>query len=362
MSNEIWVLGATGRVGIGVARKLGEAGLPLVLSGRDRARLETAVSGIAGGPRLAVGPLEAVLAEVARSRPSVVVNTVGPFTRTAGRVAAACPPGTHYVDVANEYEAVRGILDMDREAAATDRALVPGAGFGVLATESVLLHVIQGRPQPTRVRVDALASVASEGGVVGSALASSIVDGAAFGGREVCDGRLVRASIGGRSERLRTPDGELVTSAGIPSAELLAAWRVSGAGSVVAASGLLPAGAMGRLLPVLPAILRIPGVSGLAAARLARISMPARERPRPHSWARARAEWPSGETGEAWLRAEEAMDFTVAAMAEVAVRLARGEGRPGAHTPGALFGPELAVAAGGTFLSGRPAVPGASVR
>jgi short subunit dehydrogenase-like uncharacterized protein len=39
-----------------------------------------------------------------------------------------------------------------------------------------------------------------------------------------------------------------------------------------------------------------------------------------------------------------------AATAEVAQRLARGEGRPGAFTPAALFGPELALAAGGEFV------------
>lgn len=36
--------------------------------------------------------------------------------------------------------------------------------------------------------------------------------------------------------------------------------------------------------------------------------------------------------------------------AEVAQRLLRGEGRPGSHTPGALFGPELAEAVGGEFV------------
>jgi len=45
-----------------------------------------------------------------------------------------------------------------------------------------------------------------------------------------------------------------------------------------------------------------------------------------------------------------AADFTAAVAAEVAQRLARGEGRPAAHTPGALFGPALALAAGGEFL------------
>ena len=44
------------------------------------------------------------------------------------------------------------------------------------------------------------------------------------------------------------------------------------------------------------------------------------------------------------------MDFTVKAATEVALRLARGEGKPGAYTPGALFGAALAVEAGGEFL------------
>jgi hypothetical protein len=44
------------------------------------------------------------------------------------------------------------------------------------------------------------------------------------------------------------------------------------------------------------------------------------------------------------------MDFTAGVIAAAAVRLVRGEGKPGAHTPAVALGPDLAVAAGGTFL------------
>jgi short subunit dehydrogenase-like uncharacterized protein len=44
------------------------------------------------------------------------------------------------------------------------------------------------------------------------------------------------------------------------------------------------------------------------------------------------------------------MDYTIGAAAETAARLARGEGEPGAHTPAAALGPDLATAAGGTFV------------
>ncbi|MBO0842926.1 MAG: hypothetical protein J2O46_07050, partial [Nocardioides sp.] len=66
--------------------------------------------------------------------------------------------------------------------------------------------------------------------------------------------------------------------------------------------------------------------------------------------ARARATWADGETAVGWLRAGGGMEFTSAVLAEVAARLQRGEGKPGAYTPAALFGTELAEAAGATYL------------
>ncbi len=350
MSEEVWILGAAGRVGRAVAARLHEAGLPLVLAGRDRDRLGHLADELGGTPRLAAGPLGELLPPLTRAAPAVVINTVGPFTATAADVARACPPGTRYVDVTNELPAARDILDLHQAAADTGRVLVTGAGFGVLATESVLLHVCDGQPPASRVRVDALASVATEPGVVGYALAASILGGLGDGGQEVRDGRLARARLAGHPERLTTPDGEIVTTASVPTAELLAAWRGSQAGSVVAASSLVPAGPVTRLFPAVSALFRLPGVTAFATGRLARVRMKARPRPRPSSWAHARVEWPSGTVREGWLRAGDGMDFTVAATAEVALRLARGEGRPGAYTPGALFGPDLAVAAGAEFL------------
>jgi len=44
------------------------------------------------------------------------------------------------------------------------------------------------------------------------------------------------------------------------------------------------------------------------------------------------------------------MDFTVNVATEVASRLAKGAGKPGAYTPGGLFGAGLAVECGGGFL------------
>jgi len=348
MNDEVWVIGATGRTGKAIATRLHTAGVPLVLVGRNGQRLAAVKDELGGAPRLLVGSLDAVLSGLADDHPAVVVNAVGPFAKTGPQVAQACPPGVHYVDVANELPAVEKILALDARATAAGQTLVTGAGFGVLATESVVLRLCAGQPRPARVRVDALASVAIEAGVVGAALAATIVEIVALGGRQVRGGRLVRSRAAGDYERLRTPDGEVLGTGSGANGELIAAWRASGADAVVAGSPAAPANPLVRaLLPAVGPILALPGMGQLAARLVARIPLKAAQRPRPSSWGHARVQWSSGRVREGWLRTGDGMDFTAAVAAEVATRLRSGKGRPGAHTPGALFGFELAEAAGG---------------
>src|ERR1700712_4214138 len=111
MSNEIWILGATGRARRIIAKKVADAGYRPVLVGRDRARLEPVAAAItaaaeagagtgtasatATAPRIVAGTLEEQLAELAASDAALVVNTVGPFVDTAPGVISALPHGTH---------------------------------------------------------------------------------------------------------------------------------------------------------------------------------------------------------------------------------------------------------------------------
>ena len=103
----------------------------------DRQRLDDLVAQLGGAPRRRAGSWGSTLAQLTREAPRAVVNTVGPFTATGSEAARAWPPGTHYVDVANELPAVRTVLSLDRRAVAGRQVFVTGGGFGVLATESL---------------------------------------------------------------------------------------------------------------------------------------------------------------------------------------------------------------------------------
>lgn len=350
---QVMILGATGRTGRAIAARLDASGTQLVLFGRDRQRLELAASTLSQIPRIETGALEQLRHIPAAQPPAVVLSTVGPFAATAATVIDALPKNTHYLDLSNEFASFEAVFARDAAARRAGQTLIPGAGFGVVATESVLVALTDGQPTPSDVRVDALPSVASEGDAIGAALAGSIVDSLPLGRRQVRAGKLVTTAFDDTPAQLVTPDGDRVTSINFPSGDLFAAWRDSQAANVISGSTEIPAGAVIRYaLPTFGLLARSSRVRQLLVNQMAKAKLPERPRPRVHSWGHARVSFPDGSEREGWMRADEAMDFTAAAAAEVTRRLLAGEGRPGAHTPCALFGPGLAEAAGGKLLLG----------
>jgi len=138
MQNEVWALGATGQTGRAVAAPLAATDVSPVLVGRDATRLTEASTSAGSGARTIVaGSVASMIAAVRRQRLAVVINTIGPFFNTTAPIAQACLPGSHDVDLANDVIAASALLGLHEEAVAAGRILVTGAGFGVLATESV---------------------------------------------------------------------------------------------------------------------------------------------------------------------------------------------------------------------------------
>lgn len=199
------------------------------------------------------------------------------------------------------------------------------------------------------MRVDAIPSVEIEAGTLGQALAATIVEGLPAGGRRYEGGRLVKARLGGDPQHITPPDGQTVTVGGVPTGH--AAWIASDAPSVTATSSEVPtAPAVRVIVPLASGLLAIPPLRRFATRRLAGVRLKPRPRPRGHSWAHAVIRWADGANREGWLRAGDAMDFIVAVAAETAIRLARGDAAPGAYTPTAAFGPDIATDVGAKFI------------
>lgn len=346
----IWVLGATGKGGRAIASELIGGDADVVLVGRDHDRLTAVAASLGGQSRtlLAGGPTE-LAALIAAEKPTVVVNTIGPFGETTAPLARACvTAGSHYVDLANELPPVQALLKMDADARSAGVTLVTGAGFGVLATEALVTELVSGQPAAARATVAAMPAVDG----LGSAVLSSVIDAVAYGGRRYREGHLVRTRLGAEHAWIPLPDLPAIRALAVPTGELGAAQRASGAGDVVAFSSEVPSGrAVRATLPVLSALLAARPIRAGVQRLVNRARLTPPTTPGEVSWAYARLEWSDGAHREAWLRTGEGYSFTARVAAYTAARLSSGQGGPGAFTPGALFGADLAREAGAQIIT-----------
>jgi saccharopine dehydrogenase (NAD+, L-lysine-forming) len=249
----------------------------------------------------------------------VVLSTIGPFARHAAPVIDAClAAGVPYVDIANEWPAVRGLLDRDEQARAHGVTLVTGAGFGPAATETLVLRLAgQLDVAPDLVRVAAAAQVARQSDGVRQTIEESLSDGVAITYR---DDQVVREALGRGATVLTFGGAERQMLPG-PVGDLETARLASGAANVVAyvANPAAPSSGTGSC-----------------------------------TWAEVTG--PDGHTVTAELRLGEGVRATAAIAAETTKRVLAGV-KPGAWTAGQLFGADLVTDATGAqvTVNGQPA-------
>jgi short subunit dehydrogenase-like uncharacterized protein len=232
MSSKLLVYGATGFLGGHIARTAVGSGLPIILAGRDRARLDPLAAEL-GAERRVFGLADGRAIEGALAGVAVVLNSAGPFKHTAEALAGAClRAGVPYLDVTGEIPVFEALQAKDAEAKARGVMLLPGVGFDVAPTDCLALHLKRRLPTATRLRL-AFRSIGPAGMPPGTQrTAIELLD---YGDRVRRNGRLIRpdrqAPISvdfgaGPVEAASIPWGDVFTayfSTGIPNIEVYVA-------------------------------------------------------------------------------------------------------------------------------------------
>ena len=323
VTRDVLLLGAAGNSGQLIAAELAARGLSIRLAGRRRGPLEDLAEALAAdGTVTDVRTVDvsdvASLAE-AITGVGVVLSTIGPFTRQAGAVIDAClAAGVPYVDIANEWPAVRGLLDRDEQARAHAVALVTGAGFGPAATETLVLRLVeQTGAVPGLVRVAAAAGVTRQSDGVRQTFQEFLSHGVAITYR---DGQVAREPLG--------------------------------SGATVLTFG----GAQRQMLPGPVGDLETARLASGAANAVAYVENPTTRSAGTDSYTWAEVTGPDGRTLTAELHAGEGVRATAAIAAETTQRVLAGV-KPGAWTAGQLFGAALVTDSTGAqvTVNGQPA-------
>jgi saccharopine dehydrogenase (NAD+, L-lysine-forming) len=316
-ASDVLLLGAAGNSGRLIAAELAVRGLSVRLAGRRRGPLGDLARVLAAdGAATQVHTVDvsdaASLAD-AIAGVGVVLSSIGPFARQAGPVIDAClTAGVSYVDIANEWPAVRGLLDRDEQARVHKVALVTGAGFGPAATETLVLRLAgQVGTPPAGVRVAAAAGVTRRSDGVRQTIQEAISQGAiTYRG-----GQVVREAFGSGATVLTFGGAERQMLPG-PVGDLETARLASGAANVM--------------------------------AYIANPAAPSSGGSGSYTWAEVAA--PDGHIAVAELVAGEGVRSTAAIAAETTRRVLAGVA-PGAWTPGQLFGAALVTDATGAQVT-----------
>jgi short subunit dehydrogenase-like uncharacterized protein len=151
MSSAFLLYGATGFVGEAIARLAVAYGLEPVLAGRNAVRIEKLATEL-GVEHRAFDLSDPLKIEGALKDIAVVLHCAGPFLYTSKPMVAAClQTGTHYLDLTGEIPVYEAIAARDAEAKARGVMLLPGAGFDVVPTDCLAVHLKGCLPSATRL-------------------------------------------------------------------------------------------------------------------------------------------------------------------------------------------------------------------
>lgn len=159
-SGAVLIYGAYGYTGELIVRRCVELGLRPVVSGRDSTALKVIAERYGlpfrSCPLIDPGALDEVLMGI-----GVVVHAAGPFIHTASPMVEAClRRGVHYLDITGEIDVFRLLHGYDAQARERGIMILPGAGFDVVPSDCLAMHLKDRMPGATHLDL----AFASSGG------------------------------------------------------------------------------------------------------------------------------------------------------------------------------------------------------
>jgi short subunit dehydrogenase-like uncharacterized protein len=134
----------------------------------------------------------------------IVLHCAGPFVHTYRAMAEAClRKGVHYLDITGELAVLEGLHRMNQEAHRAGVVLMPAAGFDVVPTDCMALHLAERCPEGDRM----LLAFGNFGSRISHGTMSSLLTRIGEPGAERIAGRICPRPIGRLMERIDWGEG-----------------------------------------------------------------------------------------------------------------------------------------------------------
>jgi short subunit dehydrogenase-like uncharacterized protein len=307
-----WMLyGANGYTGALVAQHAVDKGHQPVLAGRNGSEISALAQRLGLSYRVVDSDDAAALQE-ALFDVELVLNAAGPFLNTAAPLTEAClSVGVHYLDLSNELQVFRALYGLDDRARRAGICIMPGVGFGVVATNCLARYVCEAVAGAENLEVATRIASAQPG----PGAAVTMQENLPYGGWVRRGGHLVAQELFTGVTALEFPDGPCEAMP-VPTGDLEAAFHATGASNVTAYAVSPPT----------------PDLSGVEIAGV--------QVQRSFGWARATSSDRSAAT--AVLETGDSYAFTPAASIRCVEETLKGP-HPGALSPASAFGADFVL-------------------
>lgn len=334
--NNFLIYGSYGYSGSLIARRAVEHGMRPVLAGRDESRLKAQAREL-GLEYRAFDLSDTAALDAALGGVEAVLHCAGPFVHTFRAMAEAClRTRRHYVDISGEIPGFEALAGMDAGAREAGVMLLPGAGFDVVPSDCLAVHLKGRLPSATHLRL----FIKGVGAGVSRGTAASGVENMHRGAMLRKDGTIVRARLASRTQRVDFGRGPVWTAL-FNWGDVSTAWHSTGIPNIEVYMAL-PRRVIDTLHVVnlmMPVLATRPVKAVLR--RLLRLMPPG---PSPERRAAARAVF----QGEVWdaaggravtrLTVREGYTLTAMTAVETMRRILAGDFKPGFQTPGGCYG------------------------
>jgi len=337
-----WMLyGATGYTGTLIAEEAVRRGHRPILAGRNREKLRSLAERL--GLEWAVFPLEDKNA-LLRAAESVdlMLHAAGPFAETCALMMDACLAGkTHYLDISNEISVLQAAQSRHRTAEEKGVSVIPGVGFGTIASNCLVRHVCEQIVDPVSLEIVISPYVAQRS----AGAAKSTLETIARGGYVRKNGSLVSIPFGSGAKRIRIGNGERNVLP-VPSGDLEAAYLATGIADITVYMTTPLNPILARLvLPLAQKLLSWDALRQQVARWIdgrpaSSITKPVNANRRSWLWARATNR--HGKVADATLETGEGYEFTARASVQ-AMEQVLGRSLTGAMIPATAFGADFVL-------------------
>lgn len=338
MATDLLIYGSYGYTGRLVTRRAVDEGLEPTIAGRRAEPVEHLATDLGLDHRVfSLARQPVVEREVKRA--DVVLNCAGPFSGTVQPVLSACiDSGTDYLDVAGSVDVLEWVAEQDGKAESQGVTALPGAGFGVVATDclAAALHdELLGGTHLT-IALDGL-------GPFSPGTVASVIEGLKRHGIVRQQGRLRRVPTAWKTREFDFAAGPKAAVT-IPWGELSTGYYTTGIPNIETYATVPPyaPAVIERTRPIGPVLGTKPVQAVLKQLAKTVVSGPsAAERARSESHVYGRVVDDGGERITGQIRTPDTYDVTAMTAVEAARRTLDGEVEDGFQTPVSAFGPEF---------------------